>query len=286
MARRHYYIPEIYYFSVGDGRKVIFSPGNLQYRASENGVVGDLTHNTADGVANGSFRFAENQWDLVGITRTKSGLSRINGNVYQDDILCDNSLISETYTGWIDMFGWGTSGYNSKHPYMSTTTNANYGNGANSLDGTYYDWGVYNEIYNPKTRRTEPCGTWRTISRDECKYMVSTRDNASSKRISAQVNGVNGIVFLPDNWKAPSQALETLKSSYTLDEWRLMETGGGSSCQDVEQDREICLKMSGLNTHSQQTTGHQARHIDTTYMATLGRWIREKVAASACQSDL
>ena len=62
-------------FSISPTQQVRFAPGNLQYQASTN-----------------TWRFAEHQWDVIG---------------------SDNSDISSTYSGWIDLFGWGTSGWNS-----------------------------------------------------------------------------------------------------------------------------------------------------------------------------
>lgn len=61
-------------FSVSDTRKVIFSSGNLQYNASSM-----------------EWRFATHQYDVMGE---------------------QNNNISPTYDGWIDLFGWGTSGWN------------------------------------------------------------------------------------------------------------------------------------------------------------------------------
>ena len=72
-------------FSVAEGKTVSFAPGNLQYNAVQG------SHLRADGTkAKGTWRFAENQWDYVGY---------------------DNEKIAENYDGWIDLFGWGTSGY-------------------------------------------------------------------------------------------------------------------------------------------------------------------------------
>ena len=72
-------------FSVAEGKTVSFAPGNLQYNAVQG------SHLRADGTkAKGTWRFAENQWDCVG---------------------ADNTKIAENYDGWIDLFGWGTSGY-------------------------------------------------------------------------------------------------------------------------------------------------------------------------------
>ena len=63
--------PIVGVFSVGEGKTVTFSPGNLQYHP-----------------ANDEWRFAENQWDYVG----EAG----------------NNMIASDYNGWIDLFGWGT----------------------------------------------------------------------------------------------------------------------------------------------------------------------------------
>ncbi|MBO4575358.1 MAG: PEGA domain-containing protein, partial [Bacteroidales bacterium] len=97
-------------FSVSSSKKVQFSKGNLQYQASTK-----------------TWRFAEHQWDVIGEA---------------------NKNISSSYSGWIDLFGWGTSGYNGKNPWMISTTSTDYGNGERDIAGTNYDWGVNNTILN------------------------------------------------------------------------------------------------------------------------------------------
>lgn len=72
-----------------NGDQVYFSKGNLQYQASTS-----------------TWRFAENQWDYVGTQNPPWGDA--GGTVSGSD----NANISETYSGWIDLFVWGTSGYN------------------------------------------------------------------------------------------------------------------------------------------------------------------------------
>lgn len=62
-------MPNVPFFWVSPTKAVIFSPGNLQYRASTN-----------------TWRFAPHQWEYIG---------KANGN------------ISKTYDDWIDLFGWG-----------------------------------------------------------------------------------------------------------------------------------------------------------------------------------
>ena len=93
-------------FSVSESAQVYFSQGNLQYQAST-----------------GIWRFAEHQWDYVGGTEPEYG---IYGNVYELGVRCDNTLISQNYDGWIDLFPWATSGHGRKvkdslaiffHPY-------------------------------------------------------------------------------------------------------------------------------------------------------------------------
>ncbi|MBO7465270.1 MAG: hypothetical protein J6T56_05395, partial [Bacteroidales bacterium] len=80
---------------------VIFSPGNLQWSAT-NGGTQATEHGVAGGsTAEGTWRFSEHQWDFVGNANY--------GNVYANNVKCDNSKISATYTGWIDLFGWGTA---------------------------------------------------------------------------------------------------------------------------------------------------------------------------------
>ena len=184
-------------FSVSDSTKVYFSQGNLQYQASSK-----------------TWRFAEHQFDIVGF---------------------DNKNISEKYNDWIDLFGWGTSGYNGKNPYMTSTDYSDYGDGYNDIAGTNYDWGVYNAISNDGNQ----AGQWRTLTNDEWAYLINTRTEASSKKGVATVNDVTGLILLPDNWTQPegltftsgvadnygSEYYATV-NSYTASEWAKMEANG------------------------------------------------------------
>ena len=133
------------------------------------------------------------------------------------------------------MFGWGTSGYNSKNPYMTSTTNTDYGDGANDIAGTNYDWGVYNKISNGGNQ----AGLWRTPTMGEWYYLLYSRTDASNKVGVASVNNVNGLVLLPDEWSLPNdvtfksglangQGAEYYKTinEYTVDDWTKMEANG------------------------------------------------------------
>ncbi len=216
-----------YYFSVSATKKVVFSPGNLQWSATNGGTIA-TTHRTAEGYAAGTWRFAEHQWSYVG--------NNTYGNVYNNaGAKSNNAQISSTYNGWIDLLGWGTSGFNDKYPYMTSSTNTNYGGGDNNITNTYYDWGMYNDIYNPAKNRIEPYGTWYTLTSDEWKYVFYQRTSASSKLGAATVNGIKGIILLPDNWApqypAGFQTFNAARSAYnnnvyTAENWDVMEQNG------------------------------------------------------------
>lgn len=107
------------------------------------------------------WKFAENQWDMIDT---------------------DNKNISANYNGWIDLFGWGTGNSPIKH----TTDNADY--------ISFKDWGI-NAISNGEKNK------WRTLTKDEWKYLFDDRKTPSGIRYAkAIVNGIYGVIILPDNW--------------------------------------------------------------------------------------
>ena len=166
-----------------NGDQVFFSQGNLQYRAS--------TY---------TWRFATNQWDYVG-TQTPDYYGYVGGTINGSD----NQYISNSYSGWIDLFGWGTSGYSHGavcyHPYDTYGTNAAYyayGDIIWDLDDKTgkADWG-YNPIINGGNQENQ----WRTLGETEWNYVFNTRTTTSGIRYAkAKVNNVNGIILLPDDW--------------------------------------------------------------------------------------
>jgi len=191
-------------FSVSADKQVQFSQGNLQYNAST-----------------GVWRFAENQYDYVGDR---------------------NKNISSTWNGWIDLFGWGTSGWNSGakayQPYSTSTTNADYypGNSATTnLTGTYAnaDWGVYNAISNGGNAK----GLWRVLTNAEWAYLFNSRNNAANLYGHAVIGNINGMIILPDDFERPYGLSFTPGNNsyitnmytlnmYTLVEWKAMEANG------------------------------------------------------------
>lgn len=187
-------------FSVSDDRQVRFGRGNLQYRASTN-----------------TWRMAEHQFDYIG---------------------SDNRKISSTYDNWIDLFGYGTSGWESGasayQPYSSVALYSSYypgGSWENDLTGDYAeaDWAWHNAILNGGNRTH----AWRTMTADEWYYLLAQRSNATLKRGNATIGDVHGLVILPDNW-APSDSCPAFiankinwdANTYTKAEWLWMEMYG------------------------------------------------------------
>lgn len=174
------------------GQQVYFSKGNLQYIGS---------------AATPYWQFAENQWDYFGTT---TGQNSSNQTVDRD------------------LFCWGTSGYNhgatSYQPWSTSTTNSQYYAYTKSTYNLYdqtgqADWG-YNAIVNGGN--LENSG-WRTLTEAEWHYVLNTRSTSSGilwRR--GTVNGVCGVILLPDNWSASYYALNSGKfesNIITADDW-------------------------------------------------------------------
>jgi hypothetical protein len=182
-------------FSVSATQQVYFSQGNLQYQASTN-----------------TWRFAEHQYDYVGTQTPGRNHGYHGGNVSGSD----NSNISSTYSGWIDLFGWGTG----DNPTLTSRDYADF--------STFVDWGS-----NPISNGGNAAHPWRTLTIAEWDYLLEGRPDASCKFAAGNINGVGGFIILPDNWTQPSECAFTsgfapnwTLNSYTLAQWEQMEDAG------------------------------------------------------------
>lgn len=185
-------------FSVSDGKTVVFSQGNLQYRASA-----------------GRWRFAERQYLAMGYA---------------------NQGIDVYYDGWIDLFGWGTSGYRGHMPYTVSDTASYYGGNTplSDIAGTNYDWGRFISVENGG----DTPGLWRTLTSAEWRHILQYREDAPQKKglatiTASGIGSVNGLVLLPDSWEQPSgcsfsPGLDSgfATNNYTESQWRVMEQAG------------------------------------------------------------
>ena len=165
-------------FSVSPTRQVYFSKGNLQYQPSTN-----------------TWRFAENQYDVIG---------------------AGNSNISPSYSGWIDLFGWGTGG----NPTFSSTAYRDY--------STFTEWGSC-----PISNGGNATFVWRTLSLEEWYYLIYLRPDAKQKIGFAEIEGgLQGIVLLPDEWTAPdiyptfTPNTSDIVNFYEPRQWPILENSG------------------------------------------------------------
>lgn len=178
-------------FSVSDTKQVYFSQGNLQYQASTN-----------------TWKFAEHQYDYV-------GFGEYAGNVYENGIKCDNNMISSSYSGWIDLFGWGTSGYNHGavcyQPWSTSENNNDYLAYGYSMFNLYSESGQADWGYNPISNGGNTENQWRCLTKEQTVYLFNERNTASGYRYArAVVTILEGIILLPDDWDSSIYSLNNV----------------------------------------------------------------------------
>jgi len=206
-------------FSVSANTRINFSQGNLQYRPFNN-----------------TWRFANTQYTVAGA----------NNN---------NIILRNACRFWIDLFGYGTSGWNSGAPgympYESTSSNTDYTNytddpNGNDLTDSYInsDWGFFNPIMNGGNQS----GMWRTLTSTEWNYLLTLRPNAAQLRGMATVENTPGYIILPDEWTCPAGlTFVNSDTSFTVNvynaaNWTVMESAGA-----------VFLPAAGQRTSSNTT---------------------------------
>ena len=162
--------------------------------------------------ANNEWRFAQSQLDYIGEA---------------------NSNCSSTYNGWLDLFGWSTSATNFG---VSTSTDWE-----NDYLGSFVDWGT-NKIGN------DAPNTWRTLTFNEWGYLLNNRPNASSLKGVAQVNGVNGLILLPDNWTCPAGVTfnSGFHSDFSVEAYGQCQTFSAEQWSKLESAGAVFLPASGI----------------------------------------
>lgn len=108
----------------------------------------------------------------------------------QTDYIGEANAYSYSYSGWIDLFRWSLESMD----YWADGQN-------------FVDWGT-SQI------GSDAPNTWRTLTKYEWEYLLNTRTNAYYLKGVAQVNGINGLILLPDNWTCPAGV--TFKQGFHL----------------------------------------------------------------------
>lgn len=151
-----------------------------------------------------------------------------------------NKYLKPTFRNWVDLFGWSAN--NTTAPFgVSTSTNAA------DYAGDFVDWGT-------NTICGDAPGTWRTLSKEEWEYLYHERKNADKLFALGTINGIAGMILLPDDWQLPegatcqlptekgllwddnyngggyintnTQANHYQDNIYTLEQWQVMEEAG------------------------------------------------------------
>lgn len=154
----------------------------------------------------------------------KKNLWRFAPNQY-DVIGEKNAKVSPSYNGWIDLFGWGTG----NQPCLIADNYKDYSN--------FVDWG---------TNFAEDAN-WRTLTQKEWRYLLLERENASKLLGIGKVEGILGLLILPDDvnvsnlevdfisladqsvekrWRSYSFSNELELNNYTKKQWELLESKG------------------------------------------------------------
>ena len=194
-------------FSVSATKQVTFSPGNLQYTQSTK-----------------TWSFASAQYEVLGTDNV------IGGSVSTDATYGD-SKSGTALADKVDLFGWSTS---------ATYFGVNTSEDCDDYHGSFVDWGT-NKIGN------DAPNTWRTLTYDEWDYLRYNRTNANDLCGVAQVNGVNGLIFLPDNWTCPAGVTfkSGFHSSYGVDYYAAYQTFTADQWAKLEAAGAIFLPAAG-----------------------------------------
>ncbi len=171
-----------------------------------------------------TWEFAARQYDMIGA-----------GNVFSRR--GPTGAITKYLSGKIDLFGWSADQTGNNYGVTTSTDAADF------ASNEFLDWGE-------NTIGTDAANTWYTLSSDEWAYIFLSRTNAEQLFGFGTVNGVGGVILLPDDWTLPTGVTfysaddknipltdeadgyenedgdSFTHNTYTIDEWVLMESHG------------------------------------------------------------
>ncbi len=161
-------------FSVSSTKQVYFSTGNLQATTSNLGSTW-------------TWAFAANQWDKVGEAAANTSIS----GTYDSEK--GKTLPTTSTNGTVDLFGWSTS---------KTYLGISYDNDNTNYEGDFVDWASHADV------KAAIGDGWRTLAGAEWYHLFFNRNTSSGHRYcKAKVNGVFGVILLPDDWQTSYHSL-------------------------------------------------------------------------------
>lgn len=146
----------------------------------------------------------------------------------QYECLGDGNRNTSSSGGWTDLFGLGAEGKTAGKDKKKSGRK-------NSGPSAFPDWGA-----NPVSNGGNAPDQWRTLTRDEWMFLFKSRPDAGGKYGAAKVNGMAGVVVLPDEWTLPDSCSfyagmagagadtdwSGARNVYTAARWRQMEANG------------------------------------------------------------
>ena len=225
-------------FSVAPNHQIHFAKGNVQYRSPDKGATIE-------------WRLAEHQYDYVGNAAggTASTIEATGGNVYKSSnkniFMIENT--TTPYVGWVDIMPWGTTGKQCRD--FSAV------NPQSRVNKQWLPWSVSSnhDLFCPPSSESlhgdSEWGTligagYRTLKGEEWTCLINRTDTEGNPKYGyAVVNGVNGLILLPDEFVDPVQNIRTgtaaafvpgnsaysdtfWKNSYSAEGWDKMEKAG------------------------------------------------------------
>lgn len=206
------------WFMVSNKKSVLLADGNLRYNPAAN-----------------EWRFADNQYDFIHDAKAEDITSEYSG----------------TYDGWIDLFGFGTSGYNSGvtcyQPWSTSATNGDYYSAQALGKVPETDWG-----YNPISNGGNKAGLWITPSNGDWTNIITYNDFALG---SISASKFKGLIIVPKGFVVPEglafekgYTADYNKNYYSKDNWKKMEAQG--ACFIPSAGRREGIAIKGVNNDS------------------------------------
>lgn len=201
-------------FSVSDYKQVSFSTGLL--RATVGSASDAYNYDVL------SWECADNQYDIIGDA---------GGNA------------SFSYGSSVDLYGWvGGSAYYDSFGMSTNTTADNEYYGTLDFESLKTPWGNIPQVVSQLGYG------WEILSSNEWQYLLQERSDAVNKQGLGIVNGVKGLILLPDYWVQPWNcsffpSTGDWDNVYTLD-----YTGESNAWCDMEAAGAVFLPVAGTRS--------------------------------------
>ena len=174
---------------------------NAYFSVGDNKYVQFSTGNLQYEVGTNTWSFASKQYEVIG------------GDAYTGSNNTNKGMNVPGYTGKLDLFAWSADGKFGVNP---SNKDADY-------QQAFVDWGtLVNE------------SGWYTLTQAEMRHILNRTKDGKKLWALATVNGLNGLILLPDNWNTsislvygyvPTQFVYT-ENQLTIAQWETLEAEG------------------------------------------------------------